>query len=272
MSTTPRPNGTCPLCQNVAELCESHFMPAALYPPNHILVETSPTAVIVDPVQVKDYVLCPTCERLFNVNGEDEVLRWIAAKAVGKAFPLLEKMQATTPLRVLPEGFTVHSSAALGVNPDRFAYFALSILWRASIRSWTQFNGSLSVQRDLGPYAEPIRRFLLGEAPLPDNVVVVVTVCMDPESRETWFAPAFNDDYGCLTFPFLALGVIFRVWLGPIPDHIRAICCRTSAEKPLMLAYCADQTQRIMNVFQPVDTEAVRKDVTNKSERRKRKD
>jgi hypothetical protein len=138
-------------------------------------------------------------------------------------------MQQSPALRFLPESIVLHSSDVIGVDGSKFAYFALSIAWRAAAHVWVLPDGNKSIQRDLGSFAEPIRLHLLGDAPFPHDVAVVVTVCVDDESRTAWFVPALNDDYGCLTYPFLALGVIFRVWLGQnIPSRIRDLCCCSS--------------------------------------------
>src|SRR5689334_16891808 len=75
-----RPQGTCKLCLNVRELQQSHFIPAALYPKNQILFGTTPTAALISPDEVADYLLCSECEQRFNRLGESYVLGLIQPK------------------------------------------------------------------------------------------------------------------------------------------------------------------------------------------------
>src|SRR4051812_38102325 len=57
----------------------------------------------------------------------------------------------------------------------RFAYFGLSIFWRAAVHNWTV--GREKDQRLwLGPYQEKLRLYLLGETGIPDGIVQLVTL------------------------------------------------------------------------------------------------
>jgi hypothetical protein len=69
------------------------------------------------------------------------------------------------------------------ITPERFAYFALSLVWRAS-HGWPLPDGTRTTPLDLGEYAEPIRLYLLGEAPFPNHTYVALTACTDEKSRQ----------------------------------------------------------------------------------------
>jgi hypothetical protein len=241
--------GKCRLClTDNSNLLESHFMPAALYPKNKRITSFTQSTTTADPTEVKAYLLCSECEGKFNRNGESEVLRWIAPRALRKgSFPLLARLKNA---QILLHGadLTIYAGRSVGIDTDKFAYFALSVLWRAAVHQRTLPDGTLTTPRDLGVYEEPIRKFLMGEKPFPLEAVVVVTVCTDPLSQEHWMHPMFGMEEGCMTFPFLALGVIFRVWLGiSIPERIRRICCCSSPENVICSTYCDDKTQELLN-------------------------
>ena len=184
------------------------------------------------------------------------MLRWLAAKAPRKnTFPLLDKLKGAPTLATLDTApdLMVHSGPVVGIDMDKFAYFALSVLWRAAVHQWTLPDGTLTSPHDLGVYEEPIRKFLIEETPFPPETSVVVTVCTDLLSREHWITPMFGMEQGCMTFPFLALGVIFRVWLGSkIPEKIRRACCCSSPDKPIFSTHCDDKTLEVLGNLSPM--------------------
>jgi hypothetical protein len=228
-------------------------MPAALYPKRRKITFATRTTTRSNPDHVKAYLLCRGCETKFNRNGESEVLRWVAAKALSKdAFPLLEKLK-TAPVLRHEADLVAYSGSVVGIDTDKFAYFALSILWRAAVHQWTLPDGTVTVHLNLGAHEEPIRKFLIEETAFPAETAVVMTVCTDPTSREHWITPMFGREEGCMTFPFLTLGLILRVWIGfEIPKRIRWACCYSSPAKPIFAAHCDDETQKILASLPPM--------------------
>ena len=165
---------------------------------------------------------------------------------------LLEKLKGTPPLHAWPD-LIVYSGPAVGIDTDKFAYFALSVLWRAAVHQWTLPDGTVTMPHDLGVHEELLRRFLMEETPFPPETAVVMTVCTDLLSREHWITPMLTMEQGCMTFPFLTLGVIFRVWLGTeIPERIRSYCCCSSPEKLMFSTYCDDKIQEILGNLAPM--------------------
>jgi hypothetical protein len=146
----------------------------------------------------------------------------------------------------------VASGAALGLGSEAFAHFAISIVWRASVHRWLLPDGTTTSGLDLGDFAESVRRYLVGTAPLPDSHVTVA-VCTDRFSREHWVAPMLSLDHGCHSFPFITLGVVFRVWFGAkTPEHIRRVSCRSKPDHPILVTHCEDQTARILEGLSPL--------------------
>jgi hypothetical protein len=186
------PVGTCKLCLHVRELRKSHMMPRSLYKktrwegtpnPNPLLVSGRSSVQISS--QVSDYVLCGDCEQRFSDRGERYAMTIVDHK--GK-FPLLDLLNHVPPTR--DRGFAKFYDAAATPTIDRakIAYFALSIFWRASVHHWKS-PGEPSQQIRLGPYQEPIRKFLLNEASFPEDVVLVTAVCTDEGTRNSFFSP-----------------------------------------------------------------------------------
>ena len=232
--------GTCALCHEEKPLRKSHFIPNAVYIPKK-LEFTTRKARGVGGTHLKRWLLCTDCERRFDENGESEVLKWIAPKA--KVFPLYERIRLALPL----PGYDVpkpYSGRDLAVETDKFAYFALSILWRAAVCEWPMPDGTVTVPLELGSYQEPMREFLLGQTRLPVNVVVLVLVCTDETSRRAWYTPSRLAGAPFDVVGFLLRGVLFRVFFGAdVPNGLRHACC-TSARKCLFHINCQEMSDR----------------------------
>lgn len=188
-------------------------------------------------------LLCGKCEDRFNENGEDYVLKWLTPKR--KTPRILSRLRLAVPLP--GSGTTdllVYSAPAVGVDTTKFAYFALSILWRGSIRRWRTNNGELTEQLHLGGYAEPIRRYLLGEAGFPPHMITVLTVCSDPYSIGTLRTPTNPVLTNPLPyFAFQARGVLFGITMGVHPlNPLRQLCCVGFPEHGISMQRCDDKT------------------------------
>jgi hypothetical protein len=61
------------------------------------------------------------------------------------------------------------------------------VLWRSSLSRWT-IGSAETTTVDLGLHQETLRKYLHGEAPFPDGVVIV-TLCTDFESQGFFFLP-----------------------------------------------------------------------------------
>ena len=210
-----RPFGACRLCLRERELRESHFMPAALYPwrrkPQFAMGDGTPLA----PTEFTAHLLCADCEHRFNRNGENEVLRWLAPKAKAGTSPLQTKLKEVKPLFVdPPPSGTCYQASALQIDAEKFAYFGLSLLWRAAAHSWPFSPDKFSMKLDLGEHLEPLRRYLLGETPFPDDTHVLLTVCTDTKSQKYWAPPQPGEPPGMFVVP--VLGMAYRFWLGRV--------------------------------------------------------
>jgi hypothetical protein len=171
--------GICALCkQGPIELCDSHLIPKSIYRIIHddmppIMIDPVKNVALYDSKQVRKHLLCSKCEDRFSKYGENIVLRNHCRESDFPLRDVLEKTRRKTESRWQP------SELPSNFDTAAFTYFALSILWRASVTKW---NNS-SVDRyfgALGPkYEEAFRLFLLGKSELPKKIYLYVIAASD---------------------------------------------------------------------------------------------
>lgn len=238
------PRGICQLCLKEADLRRSHLIGKALYA---LLREDRDDPVIMTPKYVTPsqreiwaYLLCGDCEQRFSTFGEDPVMKLIQRKG---DFRLLNFMNVAVPWRNHLNVAT-YSGVDMGVNTEEIAYFALSVIWRAGVRTWTTSKRERT-GISLGNYQEPVRQYLIGEAALPGDIVVIVTVCEDWISQTNIFAPTLKKDSRYPTYSMLTRGLLFDVIMTPeLPQEMRDLCCVRSVKKVLFRRTCEDRTLR----------------------------
>lgn len=230
--------GKCKLCLRDRELQDSHLMPRALYR----MARGSGTEGNQDPHvltakerkssshQIKDRVLCGECEQRFSKNGEDYVMR-LVTKRSGQ-FPLLDMLAAVPTALKMPKWTAYSAGDTPGIDRAKIAYFALSLFWRASVHTWIQHSGERT-RIDLGKkYDEEIRRYLLGETPIPENANLLVAVCTDEVSQKSFFAPEENQKAKDRSFGVMVRGIffLFRITRTPAAWQARLSMVNTPYE------------------------------------------
>jgi hypothetical protein len=224
----------CKLCKQERELRESHFLPAAVYAQlrDDAAKNANPVVITTEIAQttsrqIKDYVLCPECEDRFSKYGETWVMANMARR---EGFGLQRALLARKPMGA-NEHFAYYSS--LGDPPidmDALVYFGMSVFWRAAAHTWRNASGQLN-GIDLGPFEEPIRRFLLGDT-FPDNTVVLITVWPTKIVLPAAYTPKRGSAPDCHIFNFLVPGIEFKLFAGRrIPNEFRMMCSHRSSEK-----------------------------------------
>jgi hypothetical protein len=217
----------------------SHFVSRKLYYSGKEPLEFATlTDTGFNPSELKARLLCSACEARFSRNGEDEVLKHVAPKLVLKRMPLAERMRAAGA-RDSDPSVPSHDARDFDIDTDKFAYFALSIVWRRTIHEW-----SSAISRwELGRFGEDMRTYLLGETVFPHKVAVIVIVCSDQTSRRMWTVPMSFDEAGCRNFAFQARGIYFRVMEGFLPLFAIAGDCR-GPRRPVFFANCERMAQQ----------------------------
>ncbi len=113
--------------------------------------------------QDRSRLLCGGCEALIRSGGED----WAARNCWSRdGFPLLEKVEAL-PRETLGGGdWRVRASAEPAIDLAKLAHFGVGVVWRHHAAG----------RIDLGPYAEPLREFLLGQSALPRTYALTLNL------------------------------------------------------------------------------------------------
>jgi hypothetical protein len=100
---------------------------------------------------------------------------------------------------------------------------------------------------NLGALDDPIRKYLLGTAGFPPEVVVVATACTDPLSIQAFSIPTRVPGYPGTCFAILTLGIYFRVLIGSgITPESREICCAISKARPIFQRDCSQKTSEAL--------------------------
>ena len=228
--------GQCKLCRETKQLRDSHLLPRSLYKTLRAANAPNPNPIFLTSTRagqtskrLTDYVLCGRCEGLFNANGESWMMRQIARSGT---FPLQEAIKGA-PHLYANANFSVHSCAGVPrIDLSKLVYFALSVFWRASVHTWRVQDSQANI--DLGPYTEPIRKFLRGTGSFPQNTFLIVTVTPTPEPACVVIPPVRLLPRDFHLFLFHIPGVQFLLCTGRrVPDHFRDACIHHSPKHPI---------------------------------------
>lgn len=252
------PIGTCKLCLTPAvELRDSHYIPAAVFRQLRDSEARSPHPyVITDRASVqtskqqKAHLLCNACEGRLSANGEDWVLKHFL-KADG-TFKLEDILRSRTPF------------AAVEGNPNRFylageipqidtaalSYFAASIFWRGSIYPW---NTDSTVPIPLGKYAEPFRRYLMGEQAFPADSALFLAVREGDAVSMLTASPYGGRVDGIWTYRFAMPGLVFILNVGrQLTAKMHQYCFAKGERNPMVWTSALEEylQEQAVNVVQ----------------------
>lgn len=180
--TKYRPTKNCQLCGELKLLCDSHYLPKRLYliagapelkNPNPVMNVYGKLKQISD--QYRGFALCEGCEDLFNKQGEAWVLDHLP-KTWGDQCLLQDALAPLTPTLGGDRMERYNVAGAEGFNLEKLVYFGTSIFWRSAVHPWKTSSGQKAPPVDLGSYKEPLRKFLLGTGPFPDDVVLAIDI------------------------------------------------------------------------------------------------
>ncbi len=244
------PSGVCALCLQRRDLRDSHLVPKALYrlarAANH---RRRPDPVLLTSklrrqtsFQATQYLLCSECEKRFDQNGEDWVMRHCYRGR--DRFRLRVLLQQATPIHVDEEAAIFNASTVAGMDVERAVYFCMSVFWRASVREW-ESSGQRYEGIRLGPkYEEEIRKYLCGDAGFPLNASVMVLVSDLPRPHVSFNFPdtirVDSSHAHMLHIP----GLTFQLALGGQPSAgARESCIVRSEFHPIFV--CKDGDERV---------------------------
>ena len=211
--------GKCALCRRPASLRDSHLLPKAVYRllrdptrrnPNPVVITRNGKATTSE--QVSKHFLCSECEQRFSNNGENFVMAQCARR--DGHFALREELQHTKPLDEFADGVRVYDlDLAQPDGIEYYTYFSASVIWRAAATSWQQ-DGRRFGPLPLGPYLEPLRRYLIGESVFPQDIFINLKVLSESKPDMTVVFPYMTRLDACRRHTFAIPGIFFYVFVG----------------------------------------------------------
>jgi hypothetical protein len=226
----------CPLCLDTKDVVSSHLMPAALYdycrPPGGNPIAFNAQLVIETSRQMQFPLLCWECEDTLNKGGEEWIL------------PLFARLDGSFPFHGLLTKFppaVVNGDAKLfatAKNPDietaKLTHFAMGIFWKAAVHSWR--GGETDTLIDLGPYAEPVRKYLRSGGPYPAEMLLMIGVLPTPVKHIAFTTPYQGSSQKWHNFIFYVLGIEFTLLVGKALTDDQFVASFTgNPERPILL-------------------------------------
>jgi hypothetical protein len=249
------PKGICKLCLKDRNLQEGHLIGRAIYrqfrqDEGKDPIVMTPEVVLHTSRQVKDYLCCRECEDRFNKGGEKYVagLVW---RPTG--FPLLDRLKLALPIE-RGRSFQVFSGTQTGIDTEKLAYYALSVVWRAAAHVWQTIGKQTTTVVMQDAERENIRSFLAGEGVFPSRTGVVVTACTDLGSQTHVLYPTALAHPLYQEYIFLVKGIRLSALLARAPQtEFSQVCCVTS---PLKRIFVSDGSQFTIEAVRPFHEKA----------------
>jgi hypothetical protein len=185
------------------------------------------------------HLLCRECERRFDEGGE----KWTLANYYrGDSFRLKETLLSSQPIVPFDGGALYTGAGNARIDMDRLCYFAASVFWRGACQKWTILGEDVHIQ--LGPYEEPLRKFLLDAAPFPERMALVIRVYSETAFNATASPPRFEfNGNGFHQYGFNVPGIEFRLAVGSkIPPEYYELCPIRCPDRPLWMDSRSDAT------------------------------
>lgn len=169
--------------------------------------------------QIADHLLCSDCEGRFN--SRETYVSGLIDRRSGFRFleyARLGKIIARTELGTV---YSLNHVQALKIAD--VAYFAWSVAWRAATHRWRGLDGKMLTSPGLGPYEEGIRRYLLGEAPIPERYALLIELHAN-QPGTALSTPVKKRIEGQLAICFEIPGIQFVMFVGKmLPESIMSM-------------------------------------------------
>lgn len=230
----------CALCNETKKLQDSHLIPKWIYKRlqkslqgRKDPVQVFGGAAFATSAQVKGYLLCDDCERLFGEK-EDYI-----ARLTGENNRRLNNLINSDDRKGVKHVQIIELPDT--IKTENLIYFATSIIWRASVMP----NAKSCV---LGKYQELLRSYLLGEDKFPQSIHISMQI-IEPSERFTCPELVLNHptsvkrNFGWF-HSFLAHGLMFRFFMG-----------RSFNEEPNYLNLAISHEKKYIYVSKPENTE-----------------
>ena len=204
----------CPMCQTTKEVISSHLIPAALYKECHLpggfpIIYNSKLAY-EGSHQMQTPLLCMDCEDILNKSGENWIIP-LFAKSDG-SFGFHDLLTSVPPAAAFDDTRVYFAANTPQVLCDKVIHFAMGVFWKAAVHPWNPGKNEPLI--GLREYAEPIRRYLRGEAPYPDDMILNIGILPVPVKHLAISAPYQGSNAKVTNFLFYAVGIEFTILVG----------------------------------------------------------
>jgi len=194
--------------------------------------------------QTKAYLLCLECENDLNKGGEAWLLPLLAE--YDGPFPLYEMLTQYRAEIVQGDASWYSAAHNPGIHCDKLTHFAMGVFWKAAAHSWR--GGKNEPLINLGPYAEPVRRFLRSEAPFPEKMALTIVVLPAPVRLITLELPHRGPQEEWHQFSFYIPGIRFVLAVGKsIPETLRKYCFVRNGAHPILVTDLSGDMDRAIH-------------------------
>ena len=235
------------MCKEEKNLCKSHLMPHSLYAlcgtDEYDPVRLTGEFMMPTSRQTTDHLLCFDCEQNLSRNGESWLLPLLPT--LGGSFPLLDLLMKQSPV-YFDVTLTAYASAT---NPEidvpKLIHFAIGIFWKASVHSWLGVSDEPRI--DLGDYGDALRLYLLGQADIPKNIALCVSVDSAPTRLLGMLDPYQCSNPNFKKFCLFVPGVFFQLFIGVgVQEALAASCVNANPRSPIIVEELSKVVRRIM--------------------------
>lgn len=228
-------HGKCRLCLEERPLVRSHLLPRGVYdyvrPPDSNPIVISRELVIQSSRQIQDYLLCAPCDNLLSRRGESWVLPLLAR--VDGAFLFSDILHEQAPDLVDGDTRVYFATKNPKIDVPKLVHFALGIFWKASVHPWRGNRKQNLIS--LGRYGEPVRLYLLGQGPFPQNMSLTAAVLSQPVTLIAANIPYRGSTREYHNFLFYVSGLYFGLYVGKgISAASRSGCFVANPNHPII--------------------------------------
>ena len=158
------------------------------------------------------------------------------------AFPLRDMALATIPINDEPDFKAFSCDAIPDFQVQKIVHLALGIFWKSAVRTWNMIDGAIN-RIDLGPYQEPVRQFLYGTGPFPENMYLMAYLDASNPPLVAMSSPRrfLSEKFHLFIFYLNGLQCVLLVG-KQIPEDYRASCIASAPDHPIFLVPSLGET------------------------------
>jgi hypothetical protein len=151
------------------------------------------------------------------------------------SFPFYDLLTSIPPAIVEGNNRMYFAGANPTIDSEKIIHFAMGVFWKAAVHPWIPRHSEPLI--DLGEYANPIREYLRGELPFPNDIVLMMGILTAPVKHLAISAPYRGSNATTMNFLFYALGMEFSILVGStITNEHRTAALSWNRGRPIMVA------------------------------------